>query len=1331
MAKLVTYLNPLDPLARETKEVEATTVYELIEKMDYDRTIYDIAIQKNQHIIEGDTTIEDGDIIGIVLVPQGGGGGGKNILATVAMIAVMVAAPALAPALLSGIGQFAVISYGATSLALATSAIALAGGMLVNALLPPPTPNLGVNTNLDNLKQSATYSWSTIGNSTEEGKPVPQLFGKHRVVPPLIGQYVETVDNKQYLNLLYAVANGETAIDATSIQINDENVSTYNNVEIYTRSGTNDQSIIGTFGDTISDKSINKTVTSTDWVYATTTGNSVGGITVGLVAPSGLWYVNDSGSIGTNSVKIQVELYRDSVWQPLATTILTSITVQGYWIKNSTNLYYKFALLYQAQEWIRNGTGVYPIDTSSTLPSNVAVYTTMGIPYFGVWQEYTENETLLSYDTLSGSEQTPLRFSYSADGLPFAEYQVRVKFYTEPTTGSRYGSGITLEYLQERITDDFIYPNTALLAIRALATDQLSGGMPRVSVIAENSFTNPSLAVQEVFRIMGITLSSTEQSSFDDWETFCDDNNYTCNIYMDSKITLRRALDMISILGRANVIQFGSQWSVIVDKPDEFPVQGLIFTMGSILTDSYSNTLLSLQDRANTLEITYWDEDLDYEPQTVEVQNEDYDIIIDQNPTQLSLPGCTSRDMAIKYAKYSLNKTKYLTQTTSFEVNIKAIVSKVGDIIKIAHDVPGIGIGSGRIKTVNTISSQVIDFITYYEVEVVLYETLIFDADIYYIEIQYGDTDTSIILDISNTNETTDTIQITTLVEKIPNVDDEYTVGTANRTSKLFRVLDISQTSEYKASITALEYIPEVYDDEATVEAFGSSDFPFTGLSIYENLVLKNKIIEVDLTLTWRGTSLYYDVFIDNEFHSRVYETTALIENVNSDTTYNIKIVNANNKTIEEDIYVAGKLAPPPAVENLAYESGINNWKLSWIYPTPPLDFDEFVVYNNGVIIGSTKALSIEIPVTSKNSSYAVYAKDTSGILSEVKNVITSLSTLADVQGLTNIYDKNGKTLMAWNRVVDERSPIGYEIRKGSSWNNAQIVSRTFETSYTPQSSGTYLIKATYTNANEFILYSDNASILVIDGANLVKNVIENIDEAPTWSGTKDNVAVFTTPSYSNCLALAPTETELISDITLLSQVPLIGYIGGCELSGTYTSDQTVTLLSSQRCSIVLEYNLIGYNLTDLISQWGLISAIPILGGDISDIISITPQIQIDGGSWTNFLNGDYIGQTFKFRFLLATTDKNIIPAICSFNYKIDMPDRIEQDTSITIVDTGATVSYTTEFNALPNLQVTILNATAGDDAVITNETTTGFDVIIKNSGVGVQRNINWIAQGY
>ena len=127
----------------------------------------------------GETEIGENDLVVFVPLPQGGGGGGKNPLRTILMLAVMVAAPYLGGLIAGAIGVTSTIG-----ISLITAGVALVGTTLVNVLLPPPkpaAPSFGKGV----PSPSPTYSLTAQGNQARLTQPIPVVYGRHRVFPDL------------------------------------------------------------------------------------------------------------------------------------------------------------------------------------------------------------------------------------------------------------------------------------------------------------------------------------------------------------------------------------------------------------------------------------------------------------------------------------------------------------------------------------------------------------------------------------------------------------------------------------------------------------------------------------------------------------------------------------------------------------------------------------------------------------------------------------------------------------------------------------------------------------------------------------------------------------------------------------------------------------------------------------------------------------------------------------------------------------------------------------------------------------------------------------------
>lgn len=83
--------------------------------------------------------------------------------------------------------------------------------------------------------------------------------------------------------------------------------------------------------------------------------------------------------------------------------------------------------------------------------------------------------------TFGNSTRSVLRATIRVDGLSAGQYDIRVRRTTGESSASSRVDAVRREAITELVNDNYTYPNTALLAVRAMATNQLSGGLPRVT----------------------------------------------------------------------------------------------------------------------------------------------------------------------------------------------------------------------------------------------------------------------------------------------------------------------------------------------------------------------------------------------------------------------------------------------------------------------------------------------------------------------------------------------------------------------------------------------------------------------------------------------------------------------------------------------------------------------------------------------------------------------------------------------------------------------------------------------------------------------------------
>lgn len=401
---------------------------------------------------------------------------------------------------------------------------------------------------------------------------------------------------------------------------------------------------------------------------------------------------------------------------------------------------------------------------------------------------------------------------------------------------------------------------------------------------------------------------------------------------------------------------------------------------------------------------------------------------------------------------------------------------------------------------------------------------------------------------------------------------------------------------------------------------------------------------------------------------------------------------------------------------------------------------------NGDLISRIEKTTAIQIPFTDAQIGQTIYIK-----LPSFNVYGSGYQNIADVQPFTHKitgesyqsplpdvtsfsdYYKGTTTHLSWDSITDFRTPIDYEIRYGASWEVGQNLGRTSSNDFLPQNNGQYWIKAHYLyQPTQKDIYSTNATGLLITGATIAKNYIATFNEATTWSGILSGYAIID----SGALTLAGM--GLISGVTSIAGLGSIKWFGGFSNSGIYEVPlaNNVDIGIAQSCNISCAYSAVGYNPTDLVGSWSSISSLNSIIGNVGGKWNVTPQIAIAGndgifGAWKDFYPTDYVGRIFKMRLLLISSDPSISIRVTALSWSVDVPDRIDTGNAVAVLAGGTAVTYSRPFHGVPNTQITIMNATANDDAVLTSQTANGFTVQILNGGVGVARNINWLSQGY
>ena len=325
-------------------------------------------------------------------------------------------------------------------------------------------------------------------------------------------------------------------------------------------------------------------------------------------------------------------------------------------------------------------------------------------------------------------------------------------------------------------------------------------------------------------------------------------------------------------------------------------------------------------------------------------------------------------------------------------------------------------------------------------------------------------------------------------------------------------------------------------------------------------------------------------------------------------------------------------------------------------------------------------------------------------------------ASLANVTGLATVYQA-GITRLVWSAVEDYRNP-DYEVRLGPTWASASPLGRTTGTGFTTHGDGTYWVAAHYVIPNGGgEVYSAAPAEVVIAGSQLTSNIVAAHDEAATgWAGSL-------------------TSASVVSGAVVLTS-------GAASGAYQVPAGHRIDIGRVAACNVVV--SLAGHAVSttdDLLSTTDVLTVADLLDGALGPFIGLTPQIRLspDGttwGAWANWSAGAYAARAFDFRVVLTSADASVSAVLTGFAVAVDAPDRTDSFPAQAVAAGGSTLAFASPFNggpggsATPNVQATILNASPGDDLIMT-VTASAITAQVKNAGAGVARTVSFIAQGY
>ena len=1282
------------------------------------------------------------NVVYIAVVPQGGGGGGKNPLAAIAMIALAVFAAPTAFAWGSIMAGSTLGGYAAVA------GVMFVGALAINALFPPPT----ISSPSTQEDSTGFFGMEGLRNRSRPHQAVRNIYGTYRVAPDIAAEpYIVTNSDLQILYALYDFGYGN--ITLSDIKIGNTAIADFGGYYSIHTNYTN-----GTLNyyknDNVSES--HEVELRSQPVARTAPSSDSDEVVVDISFPLGLAKFEEGGGVSSDTVKFWI-IFTDvatnsdyGIYQMPSFHASQHVAKVDDYTITLTRTTSKFFVLSLTVTTTNSSEWKVTIQRKPTKTGNVTYYDTAA-----AWDDHWADKTVLT--------------------------NIRSVTRVQPL--------------------DFKIPHT-VLELRITATDKLSGMIDTLTATCGRVLPYYSGGVQVGTKVtsshawialnilMGdenpdpIPASRINFTTFEGWAAFCGDLNtdaddYHADCNWDSKSTVFERLLSVMTAGRATIAHVENKYSVIYEQFPTVPSQ-LLTTANSW---NFKGTKLFTK-QPHALNVSFIDPDSEWQMVDRIVYADGY---TESNATyfeNISMPLCTSSDRAWKAGRYYLAQGTLRPESFRVTTDIENLVAERGDLITLQYDAGRIG---GTPSRITAITGAV----------VTLREPTQWDeVDDWYLRIRKDDGTQEELQVISQTDSYTFTLSATP--SPVAKVGDLVVYGQQNYVTDKFLVKSRMPHTDLTATFELVPIAYAIEDaDTGTIPTYTPPITPeimlypeciaITDINIDSNYYFDYRFPFVDVILNWPdlGAGVVYEIWfsLDGTDNYELVETSKhqvdyiLYKKKSTlDFDYNktddqlIKIIPVN---------VFGYKSPIESCDSasftLAYDSTLpgkplffagninaDTINLTWI---PPVDEDiagyiiKYTTSNTPYWDNATAQGSI-IPYNITNANYnarigayMIKTIDTSGNYSDEFGLIRT--TVPALQGFDNF-----QTLTEYPSFSGTKSSVEVvTVEIYSDDFTSDIDDWTASTAILTNPSGK--LRVTNNTAN----YGAAIGYVTVEIGKTYNFYVDRVGGTGTGtyhlgttskyneyvtngtSGDETFVAINTTLQiglnvggstinyyyeYDNVLVNEATGLRLVQDEGNYVQYGTYNYNSIVDLGDVYnayiSSDLARTIINSGSETTLESYQ-------DVIIQVKMSSENP----SISDWVHIEDADPIGGATdedwsgWQNLYAGYYTGRYFAFRAVLVSNKTFITPHVYELGIKVDMVERTEVANDVTSSGSGAlTVTFANKFKDTPSIGITQDNASLGDYYNITNQSATGFDITFKDSDNAIQsRQFDWTATGY
>lgn len=338
--------------------------------------------------------------------------------------------------------------------------------------------------------------------------------------------------------------------------------------------------------------------------------------------------------------------------------------------------------------------------------------------------------------TTTADQRKAVHRPIKVEDIPLEKYDIELEFVSAEFDDESSGFQTFLTKVSEIIDETLAYPNTALYGLKIVATENLQGSLPNVTVIVKGikvrvgSFAasptysdNPAWCLMDFLTNtrygMGLADSEIDLASFISFADYCDElvdvdeDNDSIVDYQEKRALLAYILDtdtdapqvIDEILQgtRSSLIKTAGLWRVRVAQ-DSAPVQ--LITWAATVRDSVSLTYMKDTEDTNVLEARFPNDEDDFEQDVLTYpREEDWPQFI--NKSSLEFRSFTRASQVERETAFNLVSRRFQKQVLEFKMNIAGMVFEIMDVIRFSHPLAGYGFAGRVVEQYGTTTNDV------------------------------------------------------------------------------------------------------------------------------------------------------------------------------------------------------------------------------------------------------------------------------------------------------------------------------------------------------------------------------------------------------------------------------------------------------------------------------------------------------------------------------------------------------------------------------------------------------------------------------------------------